>query len=131
MSDKFIRARRTAEISPFGMKTVELEGNEIVIGNCGEKYYAIQRRCGHMNAPLEMGTLDSIYLTCPMHFAQFDITTGEAISGPVSSDTGHESLPPILGEYMQHIGMLMGHVRMKSIRIYPTKIESGWVLIGL
>ena len=113
------------------MKAAELDGNEIVICNCGGIYYAIQRRCGHMDAPLDIGTLDGIYLTCPMHCAQFDITNGEALSGPVPSDIGHEIPPPFLGGYLQNIEMLMKHVRTESIRTYATKLEAGWVQIRL
>ena len=131
MSEKFIKAISADEIAPGGMKAVELGGNEIVICNSGGKYYAIQRRCGHMNAPLEMGTLDGIYLTCPMHCAQFDITNGEALSGPVPLDMGHEIPPPLLGRYLQNIEMLMKHVRTESIRTYATKLEAGWVQIRL
>jgi len=131
MSERFIRAISAGEIAPGGMKAVELDGNEIVICNCGGKYYAIQRRCGHMNAPLEMGTLDGIYLTCPMHGVQFDITNGEALSGPVPPDTGHEIPPPFLHKYLQNIEMLMKHVRTESIRTYATKLEAGWVQIRL
>jgi nitrite reductase/ring-hydroxylating ferredoxin subunit len=131
MSEGFIRVINAAEIVPGGMKAVELDGNEIVICNCGGKYYAIQRRCGHMNAPLDMGTLDGIYLTCPMHCAQFDITNGEALSGPVPTDTGLEIPPPFLAGYLQNIGMLMKHVRTESIRTYVTKLEAGWIQIRL
>ena len=131
MSERFIRAISAGEIAPGGMKAVELDGNEIVICNCGGKYYAIQQRCGHMNAPLDMGTLDGIYLTCPMHCAQFDITNGEALSGPVPSDIGHEIPPPFLGGYLQNIEMLMKHVRTESIRTYATKLDNDWVQIRL
>ena len=130
MSDKFVRAINADEVAPGGMKAVELDGNEIVVCNCDGMYYAIQRRCGHMNAPLDMGTLDGTYLTCPMHCAQFDVTTGEALSGPVPPDIGHETLPPMLGEYLQNIGMLMRHVRAESICTYATKLEAGWVQIA-
>jgi nitrite reductase/ring-hydroxylating ferredoxin subunit len=84
-----------------------------------------------MNAPLELGTLDGIYLTCPMHCAQFDIINGEALSGPIPSDIGHEILPPFLGEYLHNIEMLMKHVRTESIRTYETKLDDGWVQIRL
>jgi len=131
MSERFIRAISANEIAPGGMKAVELNGSEIVICNCSGKYYAIQRRCGHMNAPLEMGTLDGIYLTCPMHCAQFDITNGEALSGPVPSDIGHEIPPPLLGKYLQNIGILMKQVRTESIRTYETKLKDGWIQIRL
>ena len=57
MSDSFVQAIETEEIAPGGMKAVEVGGREVVICNCDGTFYAIERRCGHMNAPLEMGTL--------------------------------------------------------------------------
>jgi nitrite reductase/ring-hydroxylating ferredoxin subunit len=131
LSDKFIRALGADEIAPGGMKAVEIDGNEIVVCNCSGKYYAVQRRCGHMNAPLDMGTLDGTYLTCPMHCGQFDVATGEALSGPVPPDMGSETPPPMLAGYLQNVGMLMKHIRMESIRTYATKVEAGWVQIAL
>jgi nitrite reductase/ring-hydroxylating ferredoxin subunit len=131
MNDKFINAVKTDEIAPGGMKVVELDGNEVVICNCDGKYFTIQRRCGHMNAPLEMGTLDGKYLTCPMHCVQFDVTNGEALSSPVPADFGNEIPSPIMGEYLQNIGMLMKHVRTESIHTYATKIDSGWIQVAL
>jgi nitrite reductase/ring-hydroxylating ferredoxin subunit len=130
VSDKFIRAISTDAIAPGGMKTVELDGHEIVICNYGGTYYAIQRRCGHMNAALELGTLDGKIVTCAMHCAQFDITTGHALSGPVPADMGNEIPPPRLAAFLQHVGMQMKHVRTESIRTYETKIEAGWVHVA-
>jgi nitrite reductase/ring-hydroxylating ferredoxin subunit len=83
-----------------------------------------------MNAPLEWGTLDGKLVTCAMHCAQFDVTTGKALSGPVPADLGNESLPPRLATFLQNVGMLMEHVRMESIRTYETKVESGWVHVA-
>jgi nitrite reductase/ring-hydroxylating ferredoxin subunit len=83
-----------------------------------------------MNAPLDLGTLDGTYLTCPMHCAQFDVTTGEALSGPVPPNLGHDTLPPAVGAYMQNVGILMSHVRTEAVRTYPTKLEGGWVEVA-
>jgi nitrite reductase/ring-hydroxylating ferredoxin subunit len=130
LSDKFIRAISTDEIAPGGMKTVELDGQGIVICNCDGTYYAIQRRCGHMNAPLELGTLDGKCVTCPMHCAQFDATTGQALSGPVPGDLGNETLPPRVAAFLQQVGTLMKYVRTESIRTYETKVEAGWVHVA-
>lgn len=73
------------EILPGGMKAVEAEGKEFILCNYEGNIYALNRRCSHMNTPLEKGTLEGYILTCPMHFAQFDITTGEALSSPIPS----------------------------------------------
>jgi nitrite reductase/ring-hydroxylating ferredoxin subunit len=130
VSDKFTPAVSTVEITPGGMKTVAVDGQEIVICNCGGSYYAIERRCGHMNAPLELGTLDGKIITCPMHCAQFDVTTGQALAGPVPANLGDQSPPPVLAAYLQRIDKLMKHVRTESIRTYETKIEAGWVEVA-
>jgi len=128
---RFVEAIKVIEIAPGGMKAVEIEGHEIVICNAAGKFYAIQGRCGHMNAPLDKGTLDGIILTCAMHCAQFDIMTGEALSGPVPPDLGGDKLPPRIGKYLQDIGTLMEKVRTHSIHTYITRVESGSVLVAL
>ncbi len=112
------------------MKAVELNGRELVICNCGGTFYAIDRRCGHMNAPLERGTLEGTILTCAMHCAQFDVLTGEPLSGPVPSYLGSEVIPPRTDAFLKKTGMLMEHIRTESIRTYETKLDSGWVLVA-
>ena len=113
------------------MKAVEIDGHEIVVCNSGGTYYAIQRRCGHMNAPLEMGTLSGTILTCAMHCSQFDITSGEALSGPVPPDYNGENPPPLIAGYLEKIGMQMKQIRVESIVTYRTRIEAGWVHVAL
>jgi nitrite reductase/ring-hydroxylating ferredoxin subunit len=131
LSKKFIEAMGTDEILDGGMKAVEAGGLGIVICNCQGRYYAIEQRCGHMSAPLELGTLHGTILTCPMHFAQFDVATGEALSNPVPRDFGKEVPPPRIARFLQNVGMLMSHVKTCSIRSYETKIERGKVLVGI
>jgi nitrite reductase/ring-hydroxylating ferredoxin subunit len=84
-----------------------------------------------MNAPLDKGTLDGMIITCAMHCAQFDISTGEALSGPVPGDLGNEKLPPKVGKFFQNVGSLMAHVRTISILTYQTRIEAGSVMVAL
>jgi nitrite reductase/ring-hydroxylating ferredoxin subunit len=131
MSERFVQAIRTGEVAPGGMKAVEVNGRELVICNCAGSFYAIDRRCGHMNAPLEMGTLDGTIVTCAMHCAQFDVASGEALSGPVPPYLGDEVPPPRIGALLGNVGMLMQHVRTEPVRTYPAKVEAGWVLVAL
>jgi nitrite reductase/ring-hydroxylating ferredoxin subunit len=129
LNKEFIQAIRADDIAPGGMRAVEIAGHEIVVCNCAGRYYAIQRRCGHMNAPLDMGTLDGKFVTCAMHCAQFDVTTGEALSGPIPAEFGDESFPPKIARYLQQIDVQMKHVRTESIVTYETKVEAGWVQV--
>ena len=131
MSDSFVRAIGSGEVAPGGMKAVVVNGLELVICNCGGSFYAVDRRCGHMNAPLEMGTLDGTILTCAMHCAQFDVATGEALSGPVARDFAGEAPPPRIGQFLQHAGALMAHIRTIPIRTYDTRVESGAVWVAV
>ena len=130
MSERFVQAIRTDAIAPGGMKAIELNGREIVVCNCGGTFRAIERRCGHMNAPLDLGTLDGSVVTCPMHCAQFDATSGAALSGPVPTYAGGETAPPRIGAVLRNVERLMPHIRTQPITIYDVKVESGWVWVA-
>jgi nitrite reductase/ring-hydroxylating ferredoxin subunit len=82
-----------------------------------------------MNAPLDLGALEGYILTCPMHHAQFDITTGEALSGPVPPNMGNEVIPEGIGKYMQYVGMLMSHIKTCNIKTYPVKIDKDLIKV--
>jgi 3-phenylpropionate/trans-cinnamate dioxygenase ferredoxin subunit/naphthalene 1,2-dioxygenase system ferredoxin subunit len=131
VSAPFVKAIRVAEVAPGGMKAVELSGRELVICNCDGSFHAVSRRCGHMNAPLEQGTLEGSVLTCPMHCAQFDVVTGEALSGPVPRHLGTDPLPATVGTFLANVGVLMKDVRTESVVTYLTKAEAGWVWVAL
>jgi len=67
-SERYVEVAKTSEITSGKMKHVEVEGKEIVVSNVGGKYYAMDDRCGHMNALLSMGNLSNDNLvTCPFH----------------------------------------------------------------
>jgi nitrite reductase/ring-hydroxylating ferredoxin subunit len=106
----FVEVARAAEIFPGGMKPAALGEKQIVICSFDSKFYALERRCGHVGASLDMGTLDGYILTCPLHYAQFDITTGEALSGPVPPDPQHPT---------------------NNLITYPVKLEAGAVLVDV
>jgi nitrite reductase/ring-hydroxylating ferredoxin subunit len=126
-----VEVAKMDEIAGGGMKAVEAYGKEIVLCKYDGKIYAVGKRCGHMNAPLEMGTLEGYILTCPMHHSQFDIITGEALSGPVPADFGNEKLPENLGKYLQVISMFMPHIKTCDIETYPVKIEGDCIKVEI
>ena len=83
---QFIDASDTKDVPPGKMKHVEAEEKEILLANTDGKVYALCDRCSHMNAPLSMGTLNGKVVTCPMHGARFDVTTGKKVGEPMTPD---------------------------------------------
>jgi len=130
LSEGFVRAVQTADIMPGGMKAIDVNGREIVVCNAGGTFYAIGRRCGHMNAPLERGTLAGTIVTCPMHCAQFDVGTGESLSGPVPVFVSDEVPPKRLAAFLRNAEALMPHIRTESIATFRVRIENGYVSIA-
>ena len=52
------------------------------MGKVAGKYYALNERCTHRGGPLSEGTLEDGIVTCPWHFGQFDLVTGEVRGSP-------------------------------------------------
>ena len=125
----FSEAAQVGEIAPGGMKPVEVNGREIVLCNCDGSYYAIGRRCGHMNAPLDMGTLNGKILTCPLHSVQFFVDTGEALSVPVPRAATEKPAPGDL--FPAWIGDLMAHVKVCNVRRYPVRIDGSSIQVDV
>ena len=122
MSDRFVQAVRTADIADGGMKAAELDGREIVVCNCGGAFHAIDRRCGHMNAPLEQGSLVGPVLTCPLHYMQFDVTTGKALSNPIEKYLG-EGLPPAVVRDQIVSKRLRWKIRIHDLKTWPVRVQ--------
>jgi len=120
-----------SDIAPGGLLAAEAKGLEIILCNDAGKIHAVDRRCGHMNAPLELGTLEGHILTCPMHHAQFDITSGEVLCGPVPPSLGKEPVPKRIGEYLEYVGSLMAHITTCAIKTYPVQIDGDSIKVGV
>jgi 3-phenylpropionate/trans-cinnamate dioxygenase ferredoxin subunit len=64
--------------------------------------YAFEDRCSHADFPLSDGEMvDDHAIECPLHGAQFDVRTGEAIEAPAK----------------------------ESLELYEVKLEDGDVLV--
>ncbi len=126
-----IEASKVEEIAPGGLKAINAENYEILLGNYKSDFYAVQKRCGHMSAPLDMGTLDGFILTCPLHHAQFDIRTGEALSEPVPRDSGGEVPPPEMGKYLAFVAKTMADIKTHDLKTFPVHVDNGVVKIEI
>jgi nitrite reductase/ring-hydroxylating ferredoxin subunit len=122
--EEYVEIAKTNEIANRQMKHVEVKGKEILIANIDGKFYALNDRCGHMNALLSMGNLanDNI-VTCPFHGARFDIISGKKVKEPVLTPSREmEPLPKTWQKYMEYTGQLMSHIKTYDQEIYETKI---------
>jgi len=73
----FQRAANKNDIKEGGLLGVELEGNKIVLVRVNGQVFAIDAVCSHKGAPLEEGKLEGYNLTCPWHYAVFDVHNGK------------------------------------------------------
>jgi nitrite reductase/ring-hydroxylating ferredoxin subunit len=73
----FQRAANKNDIKEGGLLGVELEGNKIVLVRVNGQVFAIDAVCSHKGAPLEEGNLEGYNLTCPWHYAVFDVHNGK------------------------------------------------------
>ena len=129
----FVKVASVGEVAPGKLKGVEANGQEIVLANFGGKIYALQSRCGHMNAPLHEGTLGGNVLICPLHFAKFDVTTGKCVGAPVMRrpDAAKDlPIPDEMKQSLQRTATIMSKVRTHDLKTFEVKIEGNDVLVG-
>ena len=129
---ELVTVAKVTEIPSGSLKVVTAKGQEILLTNVEGTIYAISRRCGHMNAPLEEGVLRGKEVVCPMHGARFDVTTGQKVSEPVlAPPPGVDKLPPEFLQYLGKVGQLMGKITTLSCQAYAVTIEGDSVKVGV
>ncbi len=84
--DQLIKIAETKDVPAGSRVRVDVEGRTLVLFNIDGKYYAIDDACTHSDASLAEGELEGNVITCPWHAAQFDVTTGEALTPPAPSN---------------------------------------------
>jgi nitrite reductase/ring-hydroxylating ferredoxin subunit len=81
MGEKLSVARKN-EISAGQGVSVDVKGKRIALFNVGGEFYAIDDECSHAGGSLAEGTLNGHVVMCPLHGAEFDVKTGQALSEP-------------------------------------------------
>ena len=129
---EFIEVAKVSEIPAGGMKVVVTRGREILLANIEGTVHAMNRRCGHMNAPLEDGMLKGKEVICPMHGVRFDVTTGKKLSEPIMAPPpGADKLPPDFLEYMGKLGQLIGKINTLDCQAYAVRVEGESVQVSV
>jgi nitrite reductase/ring-hydroxylating ferredoxin subunit len=73
----FQKVANKKDIKEGSLLGVELEGNNIVLAMINGQVFAMDAVCSHQAGPLEEGTLEGHDLTCPLHYAVFDVRNGK------------------------------------------------------
>lgn len=73
---RYIRAASLAEVREKGSLVVYLEKQPIALFAGDGNIYAIDNRCPHMGFPLQGSTCKEGIVTCPWHYARFDLNSG-------------------------------------------------------
>jgi nitrite reductase/ring-hydroxylating ferredoxin subunit len=104
----FHQVAKTAELQPGAMKAVVAGGTKLLLANVDGVFHAMQQRCPHLGANLCRGKLHGKTVTCPLHKATFDLTSGKVV------EVAH---------------LLFLKFKTKQATIYPVKIDGDAVLV--
>jgi len=80
----FEKVSQASEVAPGEMKSVQLDGEELLLANVDGNYYVISDTCSHRGGPLSSGELTGEQVECPLHGAVFSVVTGDVVSPPAS-----------------------------------------------
>ncbi len=79
---ELVTVAKTTELGLGRAKAVQVKGQTIALFNIGGAYYAIDDTCTHQGGPLSEGEVEGTAVTCPWHGAQFNLTSGDALTPP-------------------------------------------------
>jgi nitrite reductase/ring-hydroxylating ferredoxin subunit len=129
---EFLEAVNVDEVERGRMKSVELKGIDVLIANVDGRFYAMDDRCGHMNAMLSMGVLKGKIVVCPFHFAEFDVTTGKKIKEPrKESFENMDKLPEDMQKFLIYAQKLVDPVKTYDMQTYGVKVEGKKIFVRI
>lgn len=82
----FVTVGRLEDFEDGEGKGVSVGGRQLAIFRFGNEFHAVSQACTHALANLAEGGVDRVRRTveCPLHGAEFDLRTGEALSPPAA-----------------------------------------------
>jgi nitrite reductase/ring-hydroxylating ferredoxin subunit len=99
----FQKVANKKDIEEGGLLGVELEGNNLVLAMINGQVFALDAVCSHQAGPLEEGTLEGFNLTCPLHYAVFDVRNGKVSDRTVWAKN-QTSYPVNIDEHGRYLG---------------------------
>ena len=80
----FVRVAAVSDLSDGEVMMIEIDGQDVMLANLEDKFYAISDECPHAGGSLSQGHVDNGEIECPVHGGLFDIKTGENTGPPVA-----------------------------------------------
>ncbi|MFL6398953.1 MAG: Rieske (2Fe-2S) protein [Nitrososphaeraceae archaeon] len=79
----FKKVANKSDFEKGNLLRVEPDGKPMVLSMVDGKVYAMDAICTHEGGPLEEGNLQEYSLTCPWHYAVFDVRNGKVSDATV------------------------------------------------
>jgi 3-phenylpropionate/trans-cinnamate dioxygenase ferredoxin subunit len=79
-----IKTLKTSDLSLNSSKVIDLGDKQIALFNYEGEYYALDDMCSHAEASLSEGDVYDCKVECPLHGAEFDLKTGDAVTLPAT-----------------------------------------------
>ena len=127
-----VEVARVSEIPVGTMKRVTAFNESILLSNVGGKIYATQNDCGHQRASLARGKLEGSVVTCPLHGAKFDVTTGRNVGGPQMRMPPElmQKIPPEIVAMFQRTGEIVSEIEVHPLKTYKVNVKGGSVRLS-
>jgi len=100
--NNFTKVANLKDFQEGSLMKVEIKGKSVVLAMVNGQIHAMNSVCSHQGGPLEEGILEGYDITCPLHYAVFDIRNGKVSDstvwvdgshGPRAGDTSFKFLP--------------------------------------
>lgn len=83
---EFVKVGRLDEIAEGSGKCIEVRGKRIAVFRIEGDCYAVDDTCPHAEASLSEGDVTGFEVVCPLHFATFNIMSGQCTGPPADED---------------------------------------------
>jgi nitrite reductase/ring-hydroxylating ferredoxin subunit len=83
MSD-WVWAAKLRDVTEEKANIVEVDGRTLALYRIGDSVHATNGHCPHEGECLESGFVENGTVECALHYAVFEIATGQLISGPTT-----------------------------------------------